>query len=292
MAEEVQGTRAAVTSFIGVSRQWLEGGVAGYYMRDPLYLYKYRPLSPDETRDRVEEIFTCNRLYFAAPSDFNDPFEFRLSALFDGPTAVRLNWLTQRLQQSNPGLSADAVRERASEYLVRLAGRPEQEWQDRFWDLIDAEGRRKVGVLSLSERNDDIRMWSHYADSHRGICIEFEATKNTLFFSRAQPVVYREEFPVVDICRASHEEKMLALCLTKARDWEYEKEWRIVDPWKGPGVQEFPPDLLTGVILGLRIPAEHRELVLGWARARNGTVRVYEARERPNSYALAIVPVE
>lgn len=34
-------------------------------------------------------------------------------------------------------------------------------------------GDQQLGVLSLSKLNSNIMMWSHYADSHRGICIEY-----------------------------------------------------------------------------------------------------------------------
>lgn len=34
-------------------------------------------------------------------------------------------------------------------------------------------GDDQWGVLSLSELNSNIMMWSHYADSHRGLCIEY-----------------------------------------------------------------------------------------------------------------------
>ena len=31
----------------------------------------------------------------------------------------------------------------------------------------------QCGVLSLSAKNSNILMWSHYADSHKGVCIEY-----------------------------------------------------------------------------------------------------------------------
>ena len=55
------------------------------------------------------------------------------------------------------------------------------------------------GVLCLSECHDDILMWSHYGDSHRGICLEFKAT-NTALFGEAQRVKYAEtytDFPLL-----------------------------------------------------------------------------------------------
>src|SRR4051812_25795268 len=33
---------------------------------------------------------------------------------------------------------------------------------------------KRYGVLSLSEINNDILMWSHYAGAHSGYCLQFE----------------------------------------------------------------------------------------------------------------------
>jgi hypothetical protein len=31
-----------------------------------------------------------------------------------------------------------------------------------------------VGIYCVSTNYDDVLMWSHYADSHKGICLEFD----------------------------------------------------------------------------------------------------------------------
>ena len=45
--------------------------------------------------------------------------------------------------------------------------------------------------LCLSENNSSVLMWSHYADNHKGICIEydFESIKNN-------KLIYYSLFPV------------------------------------------------------------------------------------------------
>jgi hypothetical protein len=43
---------------------------------------------------------------------------------------------------------------------------------------------RDSGILALSEKCDDIVMWSRYADEHHGICLGFDATHG--LFSRCQ----------------------------------------------------------------------------------------------------------
>lgn len=84
----------------------------------------------------------------------------------------------------------------------------------------------QVGVLSLSETWDNMLLWSHYAKDHKGICIGFYS--NIDIFGVALKVRYTEEFPVITPPFDSGETILEKSFLTKARCWEYEKEWRVV----------------------------------------------------------------
>ena len=46
-------------------------------------------------------------------------------------------------------------------------------------DLASAQ----AGVLSFSKLRDDILMWAHYGDKHRGLCLEFDGSPNCIFSS-------------------------------------------------------------------------------------------------------------
>lgn len=105
--------------------------------------------------------------------------------------------------------------------------------------------KNHVLVSCFSERNDSILMWSHYADSHRGVCIEFETPVDECF----KKVKYQEERPVLkiynillDIILNDLENKnddcfqyknyfsnFLVSFYTKSIDWSYEKEIRYVN---------------------------------------------------------------
>ena len=81
-------------------------------------------------------------------------------------------------------------------------------------------------MYSLSEKNDDLLMWSHYSQEHKGFCLEFDASvEDTLFWS-AMKVTYTNEYPEVDITRLTQPEEFRKLLLTKATCWKYEEERR------------------------------------------------------------------
>ena len=37
-----------------------------------------------------------------------------------------------------------------------------------------------LGIFCLSERSDDILMWSHYSNGHRGVCLQFNLLNSEL----------------------------------------------------------------------------------------------------------------
>ena len=99
-------------------------------------------------------------------------------------------------------------------------------------------------VSCFSKRNNSILMWSHYANSHRGVCIEYERPESDEF----KDVVYSKKRPFSKIYKAvSHGigleilgqkteledleedlEETLKPFFIKSQDWTYEKEVRCL----------------------------------------------------------------
>jgi hypothetical protein len=82
-----------------------------------------------------------------------------------------------------------------------------------------------------------------------------------------------------------------ALVYTKAKEWAYEEEWRIhTHAASGPGVEQFPPQILTGVILGARISDADREAVISWTRQRETPCEILQATLAKHEYRIEISP--
>ncbi|MBS5932601.1 MAG: DUF2971 domain-containing protein [Clostridiales bacterium] len=93
---------------------------------------------------------------------------------------------------------------------------------------------------SFAETNDSVLMWSHYANCHRGFCVEYEfdlsdcinnTSDYTLIYS---PIIYIPhpaiipelmEKDIEDIIQ-SHGIDILRLAFFKNIPWQYENEWR------------------------------------------------------------------
>ena len=131
-------------------------------------------------------------------------------------------------------------------------------------------------------------MWSHYADSHRGICLVFDWQNE--FFAQAFPVIYQKKRPLVNPIFQSHEKMLDHALLTKSDHWEYEKEWRIVQYRQGAGTYKFPAQALVGIVLGSQISSASRAKVEGWAVNRSVPLAIYHAYLSETDFAIHIAP--
>ena len=212
----------------------------------PSQLYKYR--RPDLRL--LSDILIGNKLWAASPTTFNDPFDCYPHVDLSGTYAEALAYIDKRIERGaiNPG----RVERRKLAKQIKKEG---------LGPIVDARGSdlwketvNKFGVISLSEDCLNILMWSHYADNHKGVCIEF-ITEN-MPFCRASAVKYQIDRPVfrpLNLDRISFIEPTL---LRKADIWRYEKEWRCFRINEGPGETSFQPSAIKSVILGAA--AEHQ----------------------------------
>lgn len=215
-----------------------------------MLLYKYRSLLNEEHYGFIEDIILENHLYLAIPSTFNDPFEYRF---------------TMPHEQLSNGLS-----EEKSQYTA---------------DYMFEHLRQSMGVVSFSTQSDNILMWSYYADNHRGICIEFNASIQDTVLSKARPVFYQDSFPKVTI----NPREMKQILLSKSSKWAHEKEWRIIDKEGGRRLK-FEPTTLRSIILGCQISDFNKERILKLLHRLNRPLNIYQAKIRQGHYRLDIVP--
>lgn len=232
-------------------------------MTRPDFLYRYQPCSEIALSNLRRGI-----LYFSPANAFNDPFDCRFSFLDAGLSAEDLAQLKRELpiddNLDNEQLSAAIIRYSA-ETLSRY-----------FYDR---------GVCCFSAVHDNLLMWAHYAQGHRGFCLKFDTTNEV--FSRVSPVSYSRDYPSfspADCLIRNEYCKVFDVALrTKSDSWSYEQEWRIVHERAG---QEcfFAKEALVGIYLGLAVDARHADEISTVAAALE--VPVFQAHRSLRSYAL------
>lgn len=160
-----------------------------------------------------------------------------------------------------------------------------------YSDLISM--RHKVGIYSLSRTVLDEVMWSHYGESHKGFCIEYnlerlvlEARKQwdviSVEYSKSPPsITFRD---IVDRQDAAHMTKRLVG--NKSMRWAYEEELRIVTTC--PGLNHYAESAVTGIYFGCRMPVSEADLIR--TRLAGRGINYYRMQYPDQSYELK--PVE
>ncbi|SCX45755.1 DUF2971 domain-containing protein [Nitrosospira sp. Nsp1] len=185
--------------------------------------------------------------YLSSAVDFNDPFDMQGKILDRMPIDKKKDVLRERIRNLYPDLSA---------YQRKLMIR------DVSADPIAFNAHVKVmlkktasnfGVACVSTIPCSIQMWSHYADNHRGIALQFNQAWHIQSFFHILPVEYSDVYPELDYFDRGDYEQYQILLLRKQPGWAYEKEWRFLMVDSAKKHLPFNPRVLTAVILGCRI---------------------------------------
>lgn len=250
----------------------------------PEFLYKYSKLNEDN-REWIQRIFTHNEIYFASPERFNDPFDCRVQASFDASDDDWEEHLDGVFKVTHPNWDYNErqalVRRAIEGGWLKEAGAQ----QKIVNDVQNAVN--KLGVFCLSETQDDILMWSHYGDGHKGFCLQFCINLEQFPFVKLYRVEYTVSYPQINVVKY-RETQTRSVLLTKSDFWKYEKEWRIIDD-KGPGIRVFPAEMLTGVTFGCEMPHESRQLIRKWAKGRKVPLKFCQATKKEKEFGLDII---
>jgi DUF2971 family protein len=253
----------------------------------PKYLYKYYSVR------WAESLLANGQIFFPCVADFNDPFDCKTSFTFRGPRRTRERYERELIKEKAPHLSRNQRHQMAkvgaSERTYRIAN-------DKLMKRIE----KQAAILSLSEKYDNLLMWAHYADKHAGLCVEFECQGDLR--TSAMRVRYSEQYPELDVgeverarekgglAAAETERRVVELMyLTKSKDWEYEREWRVLD-LKGRGLRSANLWRITRVILGCRMPRADKDKLKSWIQ-RPVAPTILQAQVDTRAYRLDFIEV-
>lgn len=127
---------------------------------------------------------------------------------------------------------------------------------------IESE-RKNVTMCCFTTRHDSILMWSHYASHHRGICVEYDFELYSDIKALIQPVCYSDvQYDITNLLLPGYKTENILLgtyiaALTKAKDWEYEDEWRLIKNTKSTNHDVPKP---TAIYLGTRFKDNEQSL--------------------------------
>jgi hypothetical protein len=253
----------------------------------PRHLYKYRSLAD---LNRVSRTFSHHEIYLSSRIKFNDPFDCRPQLTMEGTRQQFRSYIDRVFRNQRPDATSRERKTAVAQILRRRSDVKGEIFAGLLKDLDDFLDR-SVGILCLSSKPDDILMWTHYADAHTGICLQFARDAPNSVFAKALPVRYQASYPACSIVTTPRDLLSEIAVYTKALGWRCEREWRFVDG-TGPGVRRFDSRLLTGVILGARLSHENRATVIEWVQTHPTPVQLFDATLAKYKFGIDLKPVQ
>lgn len=226
----------------------------------PMKLYKYMRFD-DFWRKNIFE----GHVFFSATNTLNDPYD----CLVYLDREIYGKYIWGKLQKLFPKTDIAILKEETkncfnenlNKYLLEL--------------------RSKMRITCFAESNLNALMWSHYADKHQGFCIEYDLGKiNKGYRNSILPIIYSEiRCDVTDAIISENTNLLMNPFYYKSKEWEYEKEWRMVifeDMIKdGEYFADFSQGV-SGIYLGLGSSKKYKnEIFEILERCLNTDVSVY-----------------
>ena len=233
-------------------------------------VYKYRGSYDRKIFER--DLYSLEKNYFWAPdfSNLNDPCETTLTS-------------DQLINQSK--------------FVLPLFGKSSKEKFRPVMDAVESllSFTRKIGIYSLSKTYNDELLWAHYANSHKGFCIEYDLdlllqtykSNNIYQF----PVIYKKNPPSIDfkdvINAVDSNSIVQKMGGYKSMRWKYEEEIRIViDDF---GIHSYNYQALKSIYFGLRMEENDKLEIMKRLSGRG--INYFQIDRIPGTYRFKREPV-
>ena len=230
-----------------------------------LSAFKYRAFNQSSI-----ELFINRELWFAKPDTLNDPFECQM--IFDN--ILKSIWSNYPVEDILKTKIEEAIK-------INLS---------------------KAGICSFSQTKKNQLMWSHYADEHRGFCIEFDRktlVNESLHVGEIE-VIYQSDYPhkaifdlleylinynKTDISEAMITSIAFIIMRTKYTHWSYERELRLTRDHYGSS--SFSTKSVKSISLGLRMDERDKKTLRELLSTNEWShVRWFQAQKSTKKFGL------
>ena len=284
--------------------------------------------------DSLNRILSCSTLNWSSPAEFNDPFDCQVRPIIppysneiellgieeatnviEGKVAIyspnssliAAKSQSARIQHLERSLDVYEFYDVVNKSLRLLCGPSAAGLEMRLVDSISPEFLN-LKILCLTKAFDNLLMWSHYADQHRGALLIFKPLQIGGDFNEAKEVQYRDSMPVILSGREMAkmvtgqitigdddiiERYIREMTLIKGIDWSYELEWRI---FRGVNAElqdskvfrPFAPSELHAVVMGCRMDENTEETLIKSFRPNYPETKWFKALRQTSRFELGI----
>ena len=221
-----------------------------------------------------------SELWVSSPTQFNDPFDCRLN--------INCRKFAKEALEKHPlsNLLPNTF-EPENQITKMLTIKQEKQNSENMYRLY-------VACFTEIENLYSLRMWGYYAHNHKGFCAEYDyvdlCQKEVVL-----PVYYSQKYNQCEKGSNAEDSRRyeLSLAFTKSKEWEYEKEWRLLllnddkNFDKGKPISFIlPKKIYLGCKAGQTLKDEMKSF------CKNHQIELYQMEIKQGEYALAFKKCE
>jgi DUF2971 family protein len=250
-----------------------------HYDKKPGSIFKFYPYNEWSLTSLVNK-----GIWFSPSSKFNDPFDCNISLQEEISGAD-----FRKFEEGKEKISSGSLADRKKLWLPLL-----KEQYDHF--------RERTGIFCGSSNYKNNLMWSHYADNHRGFCIEIELERQFLDGAQSAYHQYLEvtygPYPQESYWNACFNSdvaegiaRLSTLFSYKSKEWCYENEWRLFTVLGENEIGKMMdiPGTIVSAKFGLKMPGEHRRTI---ATILGNSIPYEAAKKSDSDFKLEFAPID
>ncbi len=252
------------------------------------------------------EVVAEHKLTFIHTSKLNDPFDpyFYFDTDFDLDYRTMLDFVRKYHHR---------------DFALFISEVPPERWPSRIQGIKQYLDRIKESTFMISfigsngrlAPQNNLMMWSHYGDGHRGVMIEFDvarlkgniaaindsAQRKTAHVDQVlMRVKYEYTAPVITVTdvyefykkgRDSYPsdtafiKKLESFLCVKSKEWKYENEWRML--WRNDETDQrivkasISKDAISSIYIGMNTDKSERDRIIASAQEHCQKAKIYLA---------------
>jgi len=178
-----------------------------------------------------------------------------------------------------------------------------QRWLEdlnQAWQICCADDR----IFCVAEDFDNLLMWSHYAEYHKGAVIKLKCIPELdTALCAAMPITYSDKMPVWAMIeewstnpQLNPTQIVLKAFYTKSKNWSYEKEWRLRLKKQAGGNKDYDlnrihKEEIEAVYLGCKMCDDDRKNILELRDNKLKHVKVFQADKNRIHFKLDFIQI-
>jgi hypothetical protein len=176
-------------------------------------------------------------------------------------------------------------------YLIDIVGKENRKTRELFKETLN-RSMLTNGICCFTRNFNSILMWSHYANKHQGICLEFNKLEGQI---NTFDIHYTRNFKKPDLF-IDKEEALYHLIYTKSDSWKYERELRSFLKVESNEINsrkiKYNPQSLKAIYFGVRSEDSFMQQIKEIAIEKNPKIKFYRGKLKQHEFGIDWVQIK